>query len=631
MKSAWLVSIIGLSALGHPALAQWSHKEGDPLPHPPGILVQPFAKADWEASNFAPATAPQWFRDAKYGMFIHFGLSTHNNSDLSWGVCRTRKAPDVGSGPVADDVWQSWPKEFTFEKFNAKEWVATAQAAGFKYLVAIAKHHDGFHLWDTAYSEFKVTNTPFKRDYLKELADACHEAGLPFGIYYSQRDWYHPDYMPVDPAKVKQHGTSWTLNPGETSPMGERHPKYVEYQRNVCRELCTKYGKVDIFWWDAAWWGGMFTAEMWDAENITREIRRLQPGILMNNRCSVPGDFDTPEQRLGFYQDWRAWESCMCLTHSWSYSGTPPKTRDQIIRMLVNNACCDGNLLLSWGPKWDGEFDAPEKDRLLEVGAWLKENGRAIYGTRGGPWKFSAWGGSTRRGEKAWLQVVAWNGDTLRLPALAGRAVVSAQLLSGEKVDVRQAGSTLTVTLPKARQVVPVTIVELTFDKSVDDLPALAGGEVTAFSDPVTFGQIVSRKAKVTASSVSAGAPQALVAEQPAADFAFHTAPELNPWAELDLGREVAVTGVRILNRTSCGQPGQDRAATLRLSVSLDGQAWTEVWKAGSGAPQWEVPVTEYVSGAHVPGRKTRYLRLELKPAAPEYLHLRQVEVWGKE
>jgi alpha-L-fucosidase len=338
------------------------------------------AVADWDASNFAAEKDLQWFRDAKYGMFIHFGLSTHNNADLSWGVCQTRKPPDTGSGPVADAVWQGWPRDFQFEKFDATEWVAIAQQAGFKYLVAIAKHHDGFHLWDTAFSDFDVMNTPFKRDYLKELADACHAADMPFGIYYSQRDWVHPDYMPVDPAKVDLEGNHWTLKPGETSPLGDRQKAYNEYQFNVCRELCTKYGKVDIFWWDAAWWGGMFTAEMWDAERLTRMVRELQPGILMNNRCSVPGDFDTPEQRLGFFQDWRPWESCICLTHSWSYSGTPPKPRDQILRMLVSNACCDGNLLLSWGPHWDGGFDPAEKSRLMEVGAWLKDNGRAIYG-----------------------------------------------------------------------------------------------------------------------------------------------------------------------------------------------------------------------------------------------------------
>ena len=601
MKKLLLTAFAG-SLLLTTAHAQWSHREGDPEPHPPGKLVQPFTQAEWEASNFAPAKSVEWFRDAKYGMFIHFGLSTHDNADLSWGTCRTRKAPDTGGGPVADEVWQAYPEDFKLEKFNAKEWVEIAKAGGFKYIVVIAKHHDGFHLWDTAQSDFKVTNTPFGRDYLKELADACQAADMPFGIYYSQRDWYHPDYMPVDTAKAKMNGNKWTLNPGETSPIGEKHKKYINYQFNAVRELLTKYGKVDILWWDAAWWGGMFTAEMWDGEKLTRMARELQPAILLNNRASVPGDFDTPEQRLGFFQDWRPWESCICLTHSWSYSGSEPKSRDQLIQMLVANACCDGNLLLSWGPQWDGEFAPNEKARLLEVGEWLQENGRAIYGTRGGPWKWSSWGGSTRRDKTAWLHVV--KGGEIELPALPGRTVLSAQLLNGQKVDFQQDAKKLSITVPQAS---PVSIVELTFDQSVDDIRAIPDDTAhSIFDDASTYGKIVSSEDKVKTSSTS-------------------------PNVEVDLGREVSVTGVRILNGTKTDQVAMDAAATLHLSISSDGKTWAEVWKSEKILPQWEIPVNDFLAGAEVPGRKARYLRLETKPEKPTRFHLKQVQVYGKE
>jgi alpha-L-fucosidase len=623
---------LGLCAAAN---AQWSHKEGDPMPHPPGYLVQPFTKAEWDASNFAPAKSVEWFRAAKFGMFIHFGLSSYKKAELSWGVCQTRKLPDGGNGPIPDAVWQGYAKEFKLEKFNAKEWVAIAQDAGCKYIVAIAKHHEGFHLWDTAFSDFKITNTPFGRDYLKELADACHAAGMPFGVYYSQRDWYHPDYAPVDPAKaIKASGQPWKPRPGESATFGDQHKKYIEYQFNAVRELCTKYGNLDIFWWDAAWWGGMFTAEMWDAEKLTRMVRELQPGILQNNRCSVPGDFDTPEQRLGFFQDWRPWESCMCLTHTWSYSGTPPKPLVKLLHMIINNACNDGNILLSWGPKWDGQFDAAETARLREVGAWLKTNGVAIYNTRGGPWKTARWGGSTRRGDKAWLHVIGWPVETLRLPAVPGRIVKSARRLNGDPVAFAQTGDALIVTVPKAQQDPTDTIIEFTFDKSVDGLPALATSDMSLFDDAVTYGQIVSRQATVTTSSRHAadpGKPQLLVAETPASDFAFHTTAETNPWVTIDLGRQLSVTGVRILNRAHPDQGVENRAATLRLSVSTDGQTWQEIWKADKVATQWEIPVTDFVAGAHIPGRKARYLRLELKPSRLEILHLRQVEVWGKD
>lgn len=630
-KATFLV-LVSLIIFSLPTPAQWSHKDGDPNPYGSSHTVQPFTKAEWEASHFASGKDLQWFRDAKYGMFIHFGLSTHNNAELSWGTCYTRKLPDGGHGPVPDEVWQSWSKDFRFEKFNARELVATAQAAGFRYLVAIAKHHEGFHLWDTAFSDFKVTKTPFGRDYLKELADACHEAKLPFGIYYSQRDWYHPDYAPVDPSKAtKVSGLVWKPRTGEVTTFGERHKKYIDYQFNVCRELCTKYGKVDIFWWDAAWWGGMFTAEMWDAEKLTRMVRELQPGILQNNRCSVPGDFDTPEQRLGVFQDWRPWESCICLTRTWSYSGTPPKPLATLLRMIVNNACCDGNILLSWGPHWDGEFDASETTRLLEIGQWLKLNGAGIYATRGGPWKIADWGGSTRRGNTAWLHIWQWKNETLRLPSIPNRKVQSARRLNGAAVECKQNLDSLTINVPKAQQDPVDTIIELTFDQSLDGLLALDSKPASLFSDKVTFGQVLSRQAAVRTSSMTSKYPspdpRMLVAEKPAEDYAFLTDRELNPWVEIDLGRQVYVTGVRVLNRPRYGQ----HADTLRLSVSIDGKDWADVWQAERAESSWEIPVTDMRAGAEVPGRLARYVRLAIKPAEPQHFHLRQVEIYGKD
>ena len=137
-----------------------------------------------------------------FHFLAQFGLSTHDSAETSWGTCYTRKAPDTGHGPVPDEIWRGYKKEFRFGKFNATEWVELIRRAGFRYFIAEAKHHEGFHWWDTEQSDFKVTNTPFGRDLLKEQADACHAAGIPFGIYYAQREWNHPDYCPVDTNKV---------------------------------------------------------------------------------------------------------------------------------------------------------------------------------------------------------------------------------------------------------------------------------------------------------------------------------------------------------------------------------------------------------------------------------------------
>ncbi|KIO77601.1 hypothetical protein TH53_08065 [Pedobacter lusitanus] len=354
------------------AMSQWSVLKDDPRPK--SELYQRFTKEKWNASNFATPEDMKWFNDARFGMFITFGLSAYVNKDLSWPVVYTRKAPDSGHGAYPDSVWTKWPSLFKLQKFNADEWVKIAQNAGMKYIVVIAKHHDGFHMWDTEYSDFKITNTPFGRDYLKELSDACHKVGMRFGIYYSQRDWHHPDYAPVDSSTIKQipDAPYFEPLPGKEVKPGPSHQKYIDYQFNVVRELCTKYGKVDLFWFDACWWGGMFTADMWDAEKLTRMIRKLQPGIIINNRASLPGDFDTPEQRIGMYQE-RSWESCMTLNGSWAYSPAPVKPVKLLIHDLLSSAAGNGNVLLSWGALWNGEFDSEQKDSLLEIGQWLKK------------------------------------------------------------------------------------------------------------------------------------------------------------------------------------------------------------------------------------------------------------------
>ena len=424
-------AILGLSTL---VFAQWAVHDDFPNGKLRGEPYEYFSKEEWEASNFASPEAMKSWQDRRYGMFIHFGVTSKAERDLSWGSISQHYAPDtppiMANGQKRTEEWTTWPADMKLEEFSAREWVAIAKRAGFKYIVVTTKHHEGFHMWDTAYSDFKITRTPFGRDYLKELTEACHEAKMPVGFYFAQREWYHPDYQPVDLNKVKMDGIHWTLNPGETNPMGPRHAKYLEYLRHVIRELCTKYGKIDIWWWDAAAWDGMFTKEMWDSENMARMIRELQPGIVLNNRASLPGDFDTPEGKLGDFQDWRPWESCIPLSDAWCYTGQPAHSFDHVMHLLVGAACGNGNLLLSWGPHWNGAFDEGQKQRLFEIGDWLNENGESIYGTRGSPWKPAAWGGSTRKGKTAYIHLFTRPAAPLVLPSIPGRQVVSAKMLA---------------------------------------------------------------------------------------------------------------------------------------------------------------------------------------------------------
>jgi alpha-L-fucosidase len=464
-----IFTILFTSLLGFSSLwAQWSIKGKTADIDAPWNLLQYFTIEEWESSNFASEEELGWFKDARYGMFIHFGLSTYKGKDLSWGICETRKAPDKGSGPYPDSIWTKWPEKFILENFDPAEWVEIAQRAGMKYIIAIAKHHDGFHLWNTRYSDFNIMNTPFGRDYLKELADACHAANMKFGVYYSQRDWYHPDYAPVDTALIEEidEPPYFKARPGvEKVSAGQSHQKYMDYQFNVVRELCTSYGKLDVFWFDALWWGGMFTAEMWDSEKLTRMVRDLQPGIIINNRASIPGDFDTPEQRIGMYR-LRPWESCVTLCESWSWSPTPVKSKKQIIDMLTATACGNGNLLLSWGPKWDGAFDPVQVERLEEVGEWLDLYGFTIYNTKGGPWYPEKWGGSTYRGNMVYVHITRERPSGLKLAPVQNK-IISAALLTGGEVSFTQTDKAVKLDFKNLEEGTESIVIELTMENDI--------------------------------------------------------------------------------------------------------------------------------------------------------------------
>lgn len=391
-----------------------------------------------------------WWRDARFGMFVHWDMSSVAGTEISWSRKGSKPLDIRGDGPgyVEDPAYDNLYKRFNPVKYDAKEWVKIAREAGMKYLVFTAKHHGGFCMWDTKQTDYSIMNTPYGKDLLRPLAEACREGGIRFCVYYSQRDWHQPDYGIGD------------------------NRKYVDFMNAQLKELLTGYGKVDLLWFDSYGKGDLVNfwrvGETWDL------IKSLAPGIMINNRLCIlggydrqpvpfRGDFATPEQRLGSYNSNRPWESCMTMSSvgAWSYhTGGGVKPFSEILKMLVFCAGGDGNLLLDVGPDAEGVIPADQVSVLRKVGDWLKVNGESIYGTRGGPYLPTARYAATRKGKAVYLHILKWEGDSCKLPAL-GAEIASSTLLSGGKVDVVNNAEGLTVSVPLSDQKDTDTVVKL--------------------------------------------------------------------------------------------------------------------------------------------------------------------------
>jgi len=378
----------------------------------------------------------QWWRDAKFGLFVHWGPVSLKGTEIGWsrgGERRGRNDKKTGEIPV--EVYDNLYREFNPTKFDAKEWVATAQAAGMKYLVFTSKHHDGFCEFDSKLTTYTIMSSPFKRDVVGEIAKACHDAGLKVGWYYSPPDWHHPDYR--------------TAN----------HARYIEYLHGQLRELCTNYGKIDIIWFDGL--GG--TAKDWDSVNLIKMIRELQPGVIINNRAGLAADHDTPEQRIGKSQTNRAWESCITICRQWAWKPNDEmKSLKQCIQTLVQVVGGDGNLLFNVGPMPTGEIEPRQVERLKEMGEWLKKYGESIYGTHGGPFEPAKWGVTTHKDNKVYVHIFNWPGERITLPAIKQK-IIASSALTGGKTTVNQTDEGITISVPPAdhQEIDTIVVIEI--------------------------------------------------------------------------------------------------------------------------------------------------------------------------
>ena len=412
------------------------------------LLCAAPAATSWGQGQYQPTpenlASRQWFQDARFGLFIHWGIY----SELGAGewVMNTRGIPAA--------QYERLSTFFNPIKFDAAAWVALAKAAGMKYITVTSKHHDGFAMFDSKVSDYNVMRrTPFARDPLRELVAAANKEGIKVFFYYSQLDWHSTDYYPVGQT-------------GRTSgrPAGGDFDRYLDYMNAQLRELLTNYGSIGGIWFDGMW---DRPEANWRLRETYDLIHQLQPAALIGSNHHMtpfPGeDFQMIEKDLPG-QNSAGWntaalgalplETCETMNGSWGFNLTDhdyKSTRD-LVRYLVKAAGANANFLLNVGPMPNGAIQPEFADRLQEVGAWLKVNGESIYGTRGGPIAARPWGVTTQKGNRVYVHILDWRDDELSIP-LAGKVRSARVLGSDAAVRVTSAqGSMLLRGLSAARR-----------------------------------------------------------------------------------------------------------------------------------------------------------------------------------
>ncbi len=409
----------------------------------------PAGRPVWAAEALPPETKEQrdarmkWWREARFGMFIHWGLYA-----VLAGEYKGKRIGGIGEwimhrAKIPISEYEKLVPRFNPVKFDAGQWAQIAKDAGMKYMVITSKHHDGFCMFHSKLTDYDIESTPFRRDVMKELAEACRGKGIQFGFYHSIMDWHHPDQT-------------------------RDFPKYEEYLRAQVRELLTNYGRIGVMWFDGEW------IKPWNRDKgrqLQALCRSLQPHLVVNNRVGKrhreDGDFGTPEQRIPATGiPGHDWETCMTMNGTWGWKHYDHnwKSTADLLRKLIDIASKGGNFLLNVGPTPEGEIPGPSVKRLREMGQWLQVNGEAIYGTRASPFKRLPWGRCTAKklagqnppagsqpagGSVLFLHVFAWPKDGKLVVPGIGNKVTKAYLLADKSaLQAESADGKLTIAVP---------------------------------------------------------------------------------------------------------------------------------------------------------------------------------------
>jgi alpha-L-fucosidase len=395
-------------------------------------------------TNIAERTArTQWFREARFGMFIHWGL--YSIPARGEWVRSTERIPQ--------EDYLEYFREFSAKEYNPREWAALAKKAGMKYAVLTAKHHDGFCLWDTKLTDFKATNTPAGRDLVREYLEAFRAEGIRTGLYFSIIDWRHPDFPHYGD---RQH--PMRDNPKEGNENRDFN-RYLEFMHGQIRELLTEYGKIEIMWFDFSY--ADMKGSKWKAQELIDMVRSLQPHVITDNRLEgsgeesgtiltanpsdFAGDFACPEQMippkgiLNELGDPVPWEACITLNNHWGYCAWDShwKSPEMVVRMLTECVSKNGNLLLNVGPDAKGRIPRESAEILEQVGRWMDENGESIYCCGAADMEKPEWGRFTRKGNKLYAHVLEAQAGGICLPNMAGK-IEKIRLLS-DRSEIKQA------------------------------------------------------------------------------------------------------------------------------------------------------------------------------------------------
>jgi alpha-L-fucosidase len=414
-----------------------------------------------------------WFIRDRFGLFLHWGLYSLA-SRHEWVQSREEIPPDIYEA--------QYFSYFNPTHFAPENWAQAARDAGMKYVVIGVKHHEGFCLWDSQFTNFKVTRTAYGKDIVRQLVDAFRALGLHIGFYYSLLDWHHPDFT-IDPHHpLRNHPQAQALNNGRSMT------RYAEYIRLQTEELLTQYGEIDILWYDFSYPESLYKGlpgkgrADWESEALYKLVRHLRPTLLLNNRLDLPvqfADFHTPEQiqPLNNYTiDGQSviWEACHTLNGSWGYDRDQAdwKSAEQLIHLLINSVACGGNLLINVGPTSLGMFEPRAEAALTVYREWMHLHSAAIYGCTRSEFTAPQDCRLTQRDDKLYVHIFAWPFRFLHLQGLADQVRYARFLHDGSEVrlsvtqwetkQIDLPSSTLTLMLPVRKPDVVVPVVELT-------------------------------------------------------------------------------------------------------------------------------------------------------------------------